>query len=82
MVLLQVVNGAPVPNLQCLHAPPAGPPVASCFALRNTMSKARHTQTFGRDGAVVDVLLPYTFVSGIVMPVPRCSSNRTADDCM
>lgn len=82
MVLLQVVNGAPLPNLQCLHAPPLGPPVASCFALRNTMSKAPHTQTFGRDDAIVDVLLPYTFVSGIVMPVRRYSLNWTADDCM
>ena len=44
------------------------------------MPKAGDEQTFGRNGAEVDVVLPYTLVGGIVIPVPHCFSNPTADD--
>ncbi|KAK0509819.1 hypothetical protein JMJ35_008213 [Cladonia borealis] len=67
-------------NLECSSAPPAGPSIASCFALRNSMPKAGDEQTFGRNGAEVDVVLPYTLVGGIVIPVPHYFSNPTADD--
>ncbi len=70
----------PLSNLECLVYPPAGPPMASCFALRNSMPKAGDEQTFGRIGANVDVVLPYTLVRGIVIPVSHHFSNLTADD--
>ena len=81
--MLEVQYEQPLPNLQCLHDPlPIGPPLASCFALRNIMPKSGNEQTFGRVGAVVDVSLPYTFVGGIIMPVPHYCLNWTADDRM
>ena len=70
----------PFPNLECASAPPAGPPTASCFALRNSIPKAGGEQTFGSLGSNVDVVLPYTIVSGIFIPVPHHFSNRTADN--
>ncbi len=42
------------------------------------MPKAGDEQTFGRIGAAV--VLPYTLVSGIVIPVLHYFSNPTADD--
>ena len=65
---MEVRYEQPFPNLECSNAPPAGPPIASCFALRNSMPKLGDEQTFARNDANVDVLLPYSLVSGIVIP--------------
>ena len=46
------------------------------------MPKLGNGQTFERNGAVVDVSLPYTFVGGIIMPVLHCCLNLIADDRM
>ena len=81
-VVVEVQYEQPFSNLVCSMAPPAGPPLASCFALRNAMPKAGDEQTFGIISADVDVVLPYTIVGGIVNPVPHCYSNPTADDEM
>lgn len=70
----------PFSNLECESTPPAGPPTASCFALRNLIPKSGNEQTFGEIGSDVDVVLPYTLVSGSVVPVPHSLSNPTADD--
>ena len=44
------------------------------------MPKSGDEQTFGDIGSNVDVVLPYTLLSGIVIPGPYCFSNPTADD--
>lgn len=77
---MEVQYEQPFPNLQCSRFRPAGPPTASCFALRNSIPKAGDAQTFGRLGEDVDVVLPLRLASGIFIPVPRYSLNRTADD--
>ena len=85
---MDVLGNDRFPNLQCLRAPPAGPPVASCFALRNKVPKSESRQVFGRDGRHgrpdedPDEYVPYTLVGGTVMPVPYYLSNWTTDDRM
>lgn len=79
---MEVQYEEPFPNLVCPNAPPTGPPVASCFAVRNSMPKVGDAQTFGRLGEIADVVLPYTLAAGIVIPVPHYFSNPTADDGM
>ena len=77
---MEVKYEDPFRNLTCASAPPAGPPTASCFALRNSIPKAGYYQTFGSPGENVEVVLPLTLASGIFIPVPQYSLNRTADD--
>ena len=77
---MEVQYEQPFSNLECLNGPPAAPPIASCFTLRNSMPKAGDEQTFGNIGWNVDVVLPYTLLSGTVIPRPYYSSHATAND--